>query len=351
MLGGGGRRRVKGLRREEVAVLANVGSTWYTWLEQGRDVQPSVEVLTAIADALRLSRGERRHLFLLGGHADVEKPSSSEKVSDQLQGLLDSLSPHPAVVMYPWFEPLAYNAPFRFMIDDVEALPAADRNCAYLHFTHPDWIAGHSDHEQECAAIVAELRAYYGESVTDPAWEPLLGRLRQKSPLFVRLWDQADVSTDPERVKCVRSLHVGKLSLHTITMLLQANPRTRVVAFQTYVSLCSRLSGICGAGESALGLRKYPRRTTAPGPPESAVRRSPPRPVLDPITDPERIASLIVRRRDRLGGVLHEFSHARLNCMDGIFGRHRVDQVSPAGWRSSRVWRSSGRMSSGSVPS
>jgi transcriptional regulator with XRE-family HTH domain len=230
--GGGGRRRVKGLRREEVAVLANVGSSWYTWLEQGRDVRPSIEVLAAIADALRLSSGERRHLFLLGGHPDVEEPASCGTAGDRLQELLDSLSPHPAVVMNPWFEPVAYNAPFRFMIDDVEALPPADRNCAYLHFTHPDWIASHPDHEQECAAIVATLRAYHGESVTDPAWEPLLRRLREESPLFVRLWDQADVSADARRAKRIRSLHVGNLSLRTITMLLQENPRTRVVVYQ-----------------------------------------------------------------------------------------------------------------------
>lgn len=79
---------------------------------------------------------------------------------------------------------------------------------------------------------MAKLRAYYGESVTDPAWEPLLGRLREESPLFVRLWDQADVSTDPRRVRRIRSLHVGNLSLRTITMLLQENPRTRVVVYQ-----------------------------------------------------------------------------------------------------------------------
>ncbi|GAB3573634.1 helix-turn-helix transcriptional regulator [Amycolatopsis endophytica] len=228
---GGGRRRVTGLRREEVAVLANVGSTWYAWLEQGRDVRPSVEVLAAIADALRLSTGERRHLFLLGGHPGAEQAASCERVSGEVRALLDSLSPHPAVVMNPWFEPVAYNASFRFLIDDLEALPIADRNCAYLHFTHPDWIAGHADHEQECAAVVAKLRAYYGESITDPAWEPLLGRLREESPLFVRLWDRAEVSTEP-RVKRIRSLHVGTLFLRLTTMLLQENPRTRVVVYQ-----------------------------------------------------------------------------------------------------------------------
>lgn len=230
--GGGGRRRVKGLRREEVAVLANVGSSWYTWLEQGRDVRPSVEVLSAIADALRLSSGERRHLFLLGGHPGAEIPSNGERDDGRLRVLLDNLAPHPAVAMNPWFEPVAYNASFRFMIDDLEALPAADRNCAYLHFTHPDWIAGHSDHEQECAAVVAKLRAYHGESVTDPAWEPFLGRLRAESPLFVRLWDQADVATEPGRVKRIRSRHVGSLSVRAITMLLEENPRTRVVVYQ-----------------------------------------------------------------------------------------------------------------------
>lgn len=223
---------MKGLRREEVAVLANVGSSWYTWLEQGRDVRPSVEVLAAIADALRLSSGERRHLFLLGGHPDAEQPSNFEGVAGRLQVLLDSLSPHPAVVITPWFEPLAYNASFRFMIDDLEALPEADRNCAYLHFTHPDWIAGHSGHEQEYAALVAKLRAYHGESVADPAWAPLLGRLREESPLFARLWEQADVSTEPGWVKRIRSLHVGNLTVHAITMLIEENPRTRVVVYQ-----------------------------------------------------------------------------------------------------------------------
>lgn len=232
LAGGGGRRRVKGLRREEVAVLANVGSTWYTWLEQGRDVQPGVEVLAAIADALRLSNDERRHLFLLGGHPDAQERSGVDSNSDQVQVLLDSLSPHPAVMMSPWFEPLAYNTSFRFMIDDLEAVPDADRNCAYLHFTHPHWIAGHSDHDEECAAIVAKLRAYYGESLTHPAWEPLLYRLRAESPLFVRLWDQADVCTAPQRVKRIRSLHVGTLSLRMVTMLLQEDPCTRIVVYQ-----------------------------------------------------------------------------------------------------------------------
>ncbi|WP_157240559.1 helix-turn-helix transcriptional regulator [Catenuloplanes japonicus] len=230
--GGGGRRRVKGLRREEVAVLANVGCTWYTWLEQGRDVQPSREVLLGIAAALRLSRDERRHLLLLGGHPGAEQAPASERVDGQVQALLDQLAPSPAVAMTPWFAPVAYNAQFRFMVDDIESIPETDRNCAYLHFTHPDWIAGDADHERECAALVARLRAYQGESVTDPAWKPLLARLRADSPLFARLWGQADVATVSQKAKRVLSLHVGMLALRPLTMRLQDNPHTRVVVYQ-----------------------------------------------------------------------------------------------------------------------
>lgn len=232
LAGGGGRRRVKGLRREEVAVLANVGSTWYTWLEQGRDARPSAEVLAAIADALLLSEDERRHLFLLGGQTEAEEPGGPGADDGPLRVLLDSLSPHPAVMIDPRFEPLAYNAAFRFMINDIEALPETDRNWAYLHFTHPDWIEGQADHAQECAVLVAKLRAYHGESLTHPAWPPLLRRLRAESPLFARLWDQADVSSGARRVKRIRSLHVGNLSLRTVTLRLQEHPGTRVVVYQ-----------------------------------------------------------------------------------------------------------------------
>jgi len=239
LVAGGGRRRVKGLRREEVAVLANVGSTWYTWLEQGRDVRPGAEVLAAIADALLLSDDERRHLFLLGGQPETD---GRQPITDALAGpagddgrlrvLLDSLSPHPAVMIDPRFEILAYNAAFRFMINDVEALPQTDRNWAYLHFTHPDWIDGQADYAEECEILVAKLRACRGETLTHPAWGPLLRRLREESPLFARLWDRADVSSGSRRVKRIRSPHVGSLSLRTVTLRLHENPHTRVVVHQ-----------------------------------------------------------------------------------------------------------------------
>lgn len=94
----GTRRRVPGLRREEVAVLANVGTTWYTWLEQGRAVQPSIAVLQAIADALLLSHAERAHLFRLAGYTAAADHAGESAISDRLRTTLDQLSPFPAMV-------------------------------------------------------------------------------------------------------------------------------------------------------------------------------------------------------------------------------------------------------------
>src|SRR6185312_15156773 len=106
----GGRRRTPGLRREEVAQLAGVGTTWYTWLEQGRDVRASFDVLEAIAKALRLTGAERNHLILLGRgeEAPACKPPA-ERVSPTLRRLVESLGANPAMVLGRRWDYLAWN--------------------------------------------------------------------------------------------------------------------------------------------------------------------------------------------------------------------------------------------------
>src|SRR5689334_9862975 len=106
----GFRRRTPGLRREEVAMLAGVGTTWYTWLEQGRDVRPSPEVLAALADALRLDAAERRHLFVLNDQpAPPVRPGAPEQIDAPLRRMLDSLTGQPALVLGRRWDILAWN--------------------------------------------------------------------------------------------------------------------------------------------------------------------------------------------------------------------------------------------------
>ena len=119
-LPGGSRRRTAGLRREEVAQLAGVGVTWYTWLEQGRPIRASVQVLEAVARTLRLDTTERQHLFRLAEVPDTAHPDESGPVlRPEIQVVLDGLSPIPASVVTERFDILAWNAAYEVLLPHV----------------------------------------------------------------------------------------------------------------------------------------------------------------------------------------------------------------------------------------
>src|SRR5215472_13512147 len=108
-LADGARRRTPGLRREEVALLANIGTTWYTRLEQGLPINVSADVLQSISRALRLTIDERRHLYLLAGMPLAVTPDEDERVSDLTQRVLEALNPNPAYVLGRRWDVLAWN--------------------------------------------------------------------------------------------------------------------------------------------------------------------------------------------------------------------------------------------------
>src|SRR5689334_4829157 len=123
----GGRRRTPGLRREEVASLAGVGMSWYTWLEQGRDINASEQVLESIARTLLLDPHERAHLFTLAGVAVPGQAADSQVVSAEIRAVLDQLHPFPAFVTNGRYDLLAYNRAYTVLIGDLDALPFQDR--------------------------------------------------------------------------------------------------------------------------------------------------------------------------------------------------------------------------------
>ena len=136
----GARRRTPGLRREEVAMIAGVGTTWYTWLEQGRDVRPSVEVLTALCEALRLDAAERRHLFTLAGRQQPERRRIVPgKVEGPLLHMLQSLVLQPAYVVGPRWDVLAWNDAAVAIFGDYGLLEGDARNI--IHGVRPPLTA------------------------------------------------------------------------------------------------------------------------------------------------------------------------------------------------------------------
>jgi transcriptional regulator with XRE-family HTH domain len=192
----GGRRRTPGLRREEVALLAGVGTTWYTWLEQGRDVRASLEVLEAVSRALRLTPAERSHVILLGrGEQAPPCKAPAEKVSPTLQRLVENVGPGPAYLLGRRWDYLAWNKSFERVFSWEPGSEPLSRNHVWLWFMDParrtlcsnDWAASGR-------LLVAKFRGDSARNIGDPAFEELVSALESASPEFRKLWKRHEVA-------------------------------------------------------------------------------------------------------------------------------------------------------------
>jgi transcriptional regulator with XRE-family HTH domain len=224
------RRRTPGLRREEVAQLAGVGVTWYTWLEQGRDINPSPQVLEAIARTLQFDPHEHAHLFTLAGVASTTIADQCLHLNHAAQPLLDQLEPFPACIVNDRLDLLAYNRVYASFFDDLETMPIEDRNLLWLAFTHPQWQAAIVDRDEVLGRMVAEYRASMAEHLDEPAWETLVARLHRASPEFTAFWERHDVQGIESRTK--RAMHptAGLLLLDITNLWFGQRLGTRIVA-------------------------------------------------------------------------------------------------------------------------
>ena len=191
----GTRRRTAGLRREELAQLAGVGVTWYTWLEQGRKINASVQVLDAIATTLRLDATERAHLFRL---ADVPGAAAPADCPDcplppTVQQIVDVI-PLPAAVLTERFDLLAWNQVYASIFPALTSSPPGERNTLLANLAEPACCGPVEDPDQHCDVLVAQLRAAYGRHVGDPAWTHFIRRLEALSPTFAAAWAAHDVA-------------------------------------------------------------------------------------------------------------------------------------------------------------
>jgi transcriptional regulator with XRE-family HTH domain len=228
----GRRRRTPGLRREEVAQLASVGVTWYTWLEQGRDIQVSASVVDAIARALLLDPNERGHLFTLAGVPDPAPDTSCSAIPTALHQMLRQLEPIPACVQNARYDILAYNRTYGSLLCDLDEVPPEDRNCMVLAFTDPGWQAGLVDREETKRLMVANYRAAMAQHVAEPAWKHTVKRLQRVSPEFRELWERHEVvQTLAYKVKRFRNPDVGLLYLDAARLWLAPQVGARLVAY------------------------------------------------------------------------------------------------------------------------
>jgi transcriptional regulator with XRE-family HTH domain len=222
-----------GLRREEVAYLAGVSVTWYTWLEQGRDVTPSRQVVDSLARTLRLSPAEHDHLVSLAGYSaphPVEDPNPGT-APDHVQRLLDALGDYPALAIAPDWAILAWNAAYAALYPNVTSVPAADRNFLWLLFTDPYLRTMMPDWEFTGMYNVASFRAEAGTRLGEPPFADLVSRLLQTSEAFRTAWESHDIETLPSRERLFRHPEVGDLHLEQHSLAPSGHPRLHVVLF------------------------------------------------------------------------------------------------------------------------
>ncbi|WP_297926941.1 helix-turn-helix transcriptional regulator [Metallibacterium sp.] len=208
----GFRRRTPGLRREEVALLAGVGTTWYTWLEQGREVRASMEVLSALADALRLDVSERRHLFALSDRAAPDAlPTGPEQVEASLQRMLDSLTGQPAYVTGRRWDVLAWNQAAVAVFGDYGALQGDERNLIHLVFGNARHRRLLTDWEELAPVSLAMFRADSARYAGDPDFDRLITALQQVSTEFRSWWPKHDVVARLSNIKRIQHPRKGRM--------------------------------------------------------------------------------------------------------------------------------------------
>ncbi|MER5882319.1 helix-turn-helix transcriptional regulator [Streptomyces sp. NPDC001941] len=224
----GGRRRTPGLRREEVAVLAGVGASWYQWLEQGRDITVSPQVLDAVARVLRLTSVERRHLYVLAGlnPPALESETASDHLCDGLRRLIDAWTPFPAHIMDAYWNTVVYNDAAAMVLG---MRPEITQNCLVSFFTDPLYRSRARSWAQNAETVVAQYRAACSERPGDDGFREVVAQAAAASEEFAALWERRDITLGGPVRKEMEHPLVGTLVVESTQLRVPARPDLVIV--------------------------------------------------------------------------------------------------------------------------
>jgi transcriptional regulator with XRE-family HTH domain len=229
-------RRTPGLRREELAQLAGISVSWYTRLEQGKDVQPSAKAVARVAQALQLTAAEREYLLALARTDPlVVQPAANEPVSATLRDVLEAQGDNPAYLIDARLNLLAWNraaiSVFGFA-EDLAAAPAEERNLLWLIFADNarTWLV---DRERHAKLLLAQFRDASRHQVNEPWFGRFVQRLQQRSPEFARWWSQYDVERVQETEKVIDHPTAGRLTLRQTVLQVVDNSRALYLILYT----------------------------------------------------------------------------------------------------------------------
>jgi len=250
------RRRTPGLRREEVAQLAGMSATWYTWLEQRRPISVSRGMLDNLARVLQLNPVERILLFRLARRESViDSTPQREIVSPRFQRMLDQSDIMPSLVMGRRWDVLGWNRVVRAFFLDFEQVPPDERNMVWLLFTHPALRSLLVDWSTRAQDTLARFRADYGRHAGDSHFVQLVDRLNAVSPEFAQWWPRHDVL--PMSEGCAQYNHplVGRMVVDYMTFSVLDNPELRVVTWLPDAGSMKKMRKVVAAFRASGGTR------------------------------------------------------------------------------------------------
>ena len=224
-----GQHRTPGLRREEVAQLSGVGVTWYTWLEQGRDVAASPQTLASLARALQLTPAERAYLFQIAGRIDPDAALASDAAADVPPALADALASisGPAYVLDRLWNARACNDSARRLF--VGWLDEEDPNLLRYVFLNPIARRVIPDWNGRARRVLAEFRAESSRHLDDPALVSLVDDLRSRSDFFVECWDEHEVVVPLGGERAFEHPREGRLTYEQVAFTMTSRVDLKLV--------------------------------------------------------------------------------------------------------------------------
>ena len=213
-----------------MAALAGVSVCWYTWLEQGRDIQASADTLRRVADVLQLDRIESTHLFALSAR---ERPSfsSSEELSEGVSMLVQAINPLPAYVRNARFDILAWNAASKDLFVDYAILHPHERNVLKLLFLHQPYRSLVFDWEQTARGMIATFRAVRARAQLQAPFDELVDELCGSSPEFRAWWPDTDVKGFDEGSERLQHPKFGRIDLTYVSLAQEDRPDLSIVIY------------------------------------------------------------------------------------------------------------------------
>jgi transcriptional regulator with XRE-family HTH domain len=246
------RRRTPGLRREELAQVAGVGVTWYTWLEQGRPINASVQVLDAIARVLRLGPAERWHLYRLADVPGIPASVDTRPLPAEVPQVLDALEPTPACVYNGRYDLLACNEAYAAMFPRLVVASGRERNALWQIFA-----LGNCPLRDPALLVhmVAMLRSYYARHVGEPEWMRFTEELATVSNEFAQLWASQDVAEPVPQIKTFLCGGIDQVDVRTSSFNVTGMPESRMMVYlpatPADAAKIDRLRAIAAARRSA----------------------------------------------------------------------------------------------------